>query len=139
MTLLLVGRNYSARRALTGSMRSARRAGIQAAARAVTARTSAAAAKIGGFTACVSNNTPAIARAATTAPHAPIAIPTATGHADARMTSPTTCQCLAPSAMRTPISRVRWTTEYATTPYTPVTATSRAIPAISPNSSALWR
>jgi len=43
-----------------------------------------------------------------------------------RNTSPRTEPAFAPRAMRTPISRVRCATEYASTPYRPIAASSVA-------------
>ena len=49
---------------------------------------------------------------------------------------PCTALRCAPSAIRTPISRVRWLTEYATTPYRPTTPSTSASPANPPTSHA---
>ena len=75
------------------------------------------------------------ARTAATAPRAqsrspramPIAAPISRHHRrPAASTMPRTLPAFAPSAMRTPISRVRCATEYASTPYSPTAASSVA-------------
>ena len=52
------------------------------------------------------------------------------------MTSPSTLEGCAPSAMRMPISRVRRATEYAITPYSPIAASVIAITPTMPTSHA---
>ena len=47
----------------------------------------------------------------------------------------TTSLAVAPNAMRTPISVVRWDTEYETTPHKPTAANASASPARAANSS----
>src|SRR5262249_45581011 len=65
-------------------------------------------------------------RASATAPAAPIAIPIPTSFAPSRNTSAKAEAGEAPSAIRTPLSRVRWATACATIPYTPTIASSSA-------------
>jgi hypothetical protein len=66
--------------------------------------------------ACTPNSSFRISNDAATEQTSPIASPAAVSHPACRMTSLYTKLRCAPSAMRTPISRVRWLTEYAITP-----------------------
>src|SRR5215475_5013597 len=104
-------RTYSWRNAAIGSTRDALRAGMKLAAAATPTSSDAATRVATGSTAPISNSVDEIKRVAASAIGAPIAIPALTSQALSLNAIRNTSARVAPSAMRTPISRVRRETE----------------------------
>jgi hypothetical protein len=75
---------------------------------------------------------PRMAVAAGSAPGRPAVVPTTAGRRPSRAISRTTSAVVAPRAIRSPISRVRRATPWATTPHTPMAASSGAM-LVAPN------
>src|SRR6185437_8766156 len=107
---------HSARSAMMGSIRVARRAGMYAASNATTNRSAVTAAYVAGSLVLTPNTIDRIKRVSAYAATPPTMTPTAAVTTACRKTDPRTFDGLAPSAMRTPSSRVRRATEYASTP-----------------------
>src|ERR1043165_8314836 len=99
--------SYSYRKATIGSTLVARRAGKYDASRATARRMRATAPKVRGSVALTWNSMDGIKRIRMNAPTRPEMTPTMAVVMDWRSTSRSTLPALAPSAMRTPISRVR--------------------------------
>ena len=83
---------------------------------ATAANTATTAAIVSGSVRLTPKSCAVSTRLAASAATTPIAAPTATGRSDWLRISRTTLPGVAPSAMRTPISCVRWLTKYAITP-----------------------
>src|SRR5439155_23059322 len=110
------GGRHSSDSARTGSMRVARRAGRYAASVPTAASTTAAARNVAGSAGCTPNSRPPSRRASAAAPTAPSRMASPVRASARPTTSLVTRPEAAPSAMRMPISRVRWETEYDMTP-----------------------
>src|SRR3954468_3322644 len=108
--------NHSARSACAGSMRSARRTGSQCAARATAVRTAAAPANVTGSTGLTPKIRLPRKRVAISAATTPAPTPVATRTRPLESARRSTSARCAPTAIRTPTSRVRWATPYDTTP-----------------------
>src|SRR6185437_1587746 len=119
----------SARNAVSGSRRAARRAGIQHATSDAPANTAAPARYVTRSNGPTSNRSRPIPAPAPTAAIAPIAIPPPASRRPSRTTSRDTSPGRAPNATRTPSSGVRCATEYDSTPYSPTTASMSAVAA----------
>src|SRR5215468_9931998 len=98
---------YSHLNATIGSTFAARRAGIQQATSATTVSKSAITTNVSGSVALTPNSKPDIRRVSATAAAEPIVTPIKARLIPCLMTSLSTLPARAPSAIRTPISRVR--------------------------------
>jgi hypothetical protein len=99
-----------------GSTEAARRAGMKVAAIDATANNVATQTRVTASHACTPNSKLRMDNDAPIEQMSPIASPVPVNHPACRSTSLYTELRFAPSAIRTPISRVRWLTEYAITP-----------------------
>src|SRR5580704_4332350 len=107
---------YSIRSAISGSLPAARRAGSQHAMAATQARTTITVAYETASSGETSNSSDAIARVASMAPATPMTMPAAVSVIPCRMIIRRMAAGDAPSAVRTPISRMRSATLAETTP-----------------------
>lgn len=108
--------NYSFRKARIGSTEAAARAGNHDAAIDTIARTATDSEKMSGLIALTSNSRAPINRAQASVPASPKRMPISVSRALMPIIIRRTSPRRAPSAMRTPISRVRCATAYAITP-----------------------
>src|SRR5579884_359516 len=102
---------YSMRSASQGFVDAARRAGAKLASRAAVPRIPATARSVSTSHDRTPNSRLCASVPAMTAPAAPRAMPNSASRPPSRRIIWYTARCCAPSAMRTPISRVRWLTE----------------------------
>src|SRR5215467_11114345 len=112
-------RDYSQRRAVTGSTRVARYAGMQVATSAAVLNTITVDANTAGSRASTPNSRLPMKGVTVSATATPNTTPATAIPMPSKITINRTSRGSAPSAMRTPISWVRCCTEYAMTPYTP--------------------
>ena len=101
----------SPRRTVAGSTPAARRAGMAQATSATTARVSVPRTKVAGSVGWTPNSSVRRNRVTTSAPARPMTPPISASRIPCRTISPNTLPRWAPSASRTPISRVRRATE----------------------------
>src|SRR5262249_3923049 len=130
---------YSCRSTTIGSTVLARRAGSQAATAATASITNAPVERMRGSAGATPASRPCTSRVKAIADASPIAAPMSARRSPSPTTSMITRRASAPSATRTPISRIRVDTEYDSTPYTPIAASSSAAAANAPASVALKR
>src|SRR5687767_15690273 len=136
---LAPNQHQSARSATAGSICMARRAGTRHAI-SETVPNKPTTTKYGAMlTADTPNNKPASSRAVSSDNTAPSTSPSATCINPSPRMPPRTRYGLAPIAIRTPISRVRWLTEWLSTPKTPIAASINAAPAKADRSHAMDR
>src|SRR2546422_3158061 len=107
---------HSQRSAAIGSMREARRAGTKQARSATEQSTTATETNVAGSAELMPYRLASRSRVSAHPPAAPRARPAPTIQAPSPMTRPRMSRGRAPSAMRSPISPVRWPTEYLITP-----------------------
>ena len=117
---------YSRRSAVIGSILVARRAGTYAAANVTLAKKRGVVTYAAGSKGFIAKKTDATIFEATMQSGMPRAIPSVTRSMDPVTTVRSALRGGAPSAIRMPISRVRWTTTKATTPYRPMHVMIRA-------------
>src|SRR5262245_4771658 len=108
--------DHSHRRAIIGSTFAARCAGIQQASSATAISSSGTAMNVTGSVALTPKSSDFINRVSAKEAANPIAMPASVSFIPCPVTILSTAPALAPSAIRTPISRVRCATEYAITP-----------------------
>jgi hypothetical protein len=134
-----LGGRHSPRNAIAGSTRAARTAGISAASTAVPSIVAATRVSVAGSLPVTPTRKPSRSRPETIASTTPATSPGAAF----QMLSPTIRPAMpagdAPSARRTPISRVRLATSMESTPYTPSAASASAAPEKPPMTSAVTR
>src|SRR5262249_26719917 len=106
-----VGGRYSYLSATSGSTLAARRAGRYDASIATAAKATATVVNVAGSSGCKPNRSDSRYRVSPAAPAIPIAMPARVSTRLLPRTSRMTSRLAAPSATRTPISRVRWATE----------------------------
>ena len=128
---------YSSRSACTGFTDAARRAGKKLAIKDAAASTSATQASVAGSQARTPNSRLRISIEVPMEASTPKTTPAPANHAACPITILVTADLWAPSAMRTPISRLRWATECDTTPYKPTAPRNKATTANTPTSHAV--
>src|SRR5262245_5979944 len=130
---------HSRRSATIGSTFAARRAGIQHASIATKVSSGGITINVIGSVALTPYSSPPIRRVTAKAAASPAATPTSVRIIPCFSAIRSTSPGRAPSAMRTPISRVRWLTECEITPYSPTTPSASPSKPNTPTSAAPTR
>src|SRR5437016_13046162 len=131
--------HYSVRSAAVGSTCMAWRAGTEQATSPTASSNAATVVRVAGSVGVTSYSMAARRRFASTAPTSPRTDPRPAIRKPRRITMRRTSRAVAPSAIRTPSSRVRWRTMVAMAPNRPTAASATALPAKTPSSSAFSR